>query len=104
MEDMEMLLKELAKIRTDQQALSDLETQCKADIKQLLEDSGLDDYKSEDYGTIRLQKRAQKDYGEELQAMEDELKIRKKLADDLGDYQILGHKESIVYCQPKEMF
>lgn len=99
-----MLLKELAKIKTDQQALSDLESQCKADIKQLLEDSGLDDYKSEDYGTIRLQRRAQKDYGEELQAMEDELKVRKKLADDLGDYEILGHKESIVYCQPKEMF
>lgn len=101
---MEMLLKELAKIKTDQQALSDLESQCKADIKQLLEDSGLDDYKSEDYGTIRLQRRAQKDYGEELQAMEDELKIRKKLADDLGDYEILGHRESIVYCQPRELF
>lgn len=99
-----MLLKELSKIKADQQALSDMESECKADIKQLLEDNGLDDYKSEDYGTIRLQRKAQKQYGEDLQAMEHELKLAKKLADDLGDYNILDHKESIVYCPPKELF
>ncbi len=60
MEDIEMLLKELSKIKADQQALSDLESECKADIKQLLNDNGLDDYKSEDHGTIRLQKKDSK--------------------------------------------
>jgi hypothetical protein len=103
-EDLEMLLKELEKLKADQQALADLEAQCKAEIKSLLEGSGLDDYKSENYGTIRLQRRSQKYYGEEIEAMEDQLKVSKKLADDLGDYQIVGYKESIVYCPPKDIF
>jgi hypothetical protein len=33
-----------------------------------------------------------------------ELKAAKKLADDLGDYQTLGFKESLVYMPPKELF
>lgn len=103
-EDLEMLLKELEKIKANQQALNDLEAQCKADIKNLLEESSLDDYKSERYGTIRLQKRAQKYYGEEIEAMEDQLKTSKKLADDLGDYEVTGYRESIVYCPPKDIF
>lgn len=103
-EDLEMLLKELEKIKADQQALKDLEAECKADIKQLLSDNGLNDYKSELYGSISLQKRAQKYYGEEIEAMEDQLKISKKLADDLGDYEIKGYSETITYRPPKEIF
>ena len=103
-EGLEMLLKELEKIKADQQALKALEEQCKDDIKELLDSTGLEDYKSESYGTIRVQKRAQKYYGEEIEAMEDQLKMSKKLADDLGDFTIQGYKESIVYCPPKDIF
>jgi hypothetical protein len=102
--EIEELLKELSTIKTNLQAMTDLETECKADIQQLLADNGLDSYKSELHGNIRLQNRAQKDYGEEIQAMEDELKIRKKLADDLGDYKVLTQKQSIVYSPPKDLF
>lgn len=103
-EDLEMLLKELEKNKADQQALKDLETEIKADIKQLLNDNDLLDYKSELYGSIAIQKRAQKYYGEEIEVMEDQLKISKKLADDLGDYEIKGYSETITYRPPKEIF
>jgi len=33
-----------------------------------------------------------------------QLKEAKKLADDMGDYQTLGFKESLVYMPPKELF
>ena len=99
-----MLLKELEKIKADQQALSLRETQCKEELKALLDDSGLDDYKSEGYGSIRKQQRAQKYYGEEIETMEDQLKMSKKLADDLGDYEIKSYKESLVYTPPKDIF
>jgi hypothetical protein len=39
-----------------------------------------------------------------IKRMEIELKEAKKLADDLGDYQTLGFKESLVYMPPKELF
>ena len=103
-EGLEMLLKELEKIKADQQALKDLEDQCKSDIKELIDSTGLENYKSESYGTIRVQKRAQKYYGEEIEAMEDQLKMRKKLADDLGVFTFQGYTESIVYCPPKVIF
>jgi CRISPR/Cas system Type II protein with McrA/HNH and RuvC-like nuclease domain len=102
--DLEDLLQELSSIKNNMQALSDLEAKAKAYIQARLEENGLESYKSESYGTIRLQNRAQKDYGEEIQAMEDELKIRKKLADDLGDYKIVTQKQSIVYSPPKDLF
>jgi len=100
----ETLLKELEAIKTNQAALIALEAQCKANIKQLLDDIGIDDYKSDDYGSIRIQQRAQKDYGEEIKVMTDQLKMTKKLAEDLGDYKIVGYKESIVYNLPKDVF
>jgi hypothetical protein len=39
-----------------------------------------------------------------IKRMEIELKAAKKLADDMGDYQTLGFKESLVYMPPKELF
>lgn len=102
-EQLEAFLKELEKIKANQQALADLEAECKADIKQLFNDHGLEEYTG-NYGSVRLQQRAQKYYGEEIEAMEDQLKVSKKLANDLGDYEIKGYTESIVYCPPKEMF
>lgn len=102
-EGLEMLLKELERIKTNQQSLKALEEQCKIDIQELLKNIGLDDYKSEDYGSIRKQRRAQKYYGEEVEAMEDQLKMTKKLADDMGDFIVQGYTESLVYLFPKDI-
>jgi hypothetical protein len=53
---------------------------------------------------VRIQRRADKGYSASIKRMEIELKEAKKLADDMGDYQTLGFKESIVYMPPKELF
>ena len=58
------------------------------------------------YGTIRIQRRSEKDYGEEVKAMEKELKAAKKLKDDLGDFTIVKTTSSLVFTpiSPEELF
>jgi hypothetical protein len=68
-----------------------------------MQEDGLEKEESP-YGTIRIQRRYDKDYGSEIRAMEEELKAAKKLKDDLGDYEILGFKDSLVYTPPKDLF
>ena len=97
------LLKELETIKTNQKALSAREEQCKADIFELMREEGSESYDSP-YGTIRIQRRSEKDYGDEIRSMEVALKEAKKLADDMGDFSILSVKESLVFTLPKEVF
>ena len=80
-----------------------MEQQCREDIFALMQDLGIDQEKS-NYGSFRLQRRAEKDYGEAIKMLERQLKEAKKLADDMGDYQIKGYKESLVYTPPVELF
>jgi hypothetical protein len=102
-EDMLDLLKELESIKTSQKALAKKEEQCKADILELMKEEGSENYDSP-YGTIRLQRRNEKDYGNEIRSMEIALKEAKKLADDMGDFSVLSVKESLVFTFPKEVF
>ncbi len=102
-EELISLLKEMEAIKANQRALSEKEQQCREDIFALMQDLGIDQEKS-DYGNIRLQRRAEKDYGEAIKMLERQLKEAKKLADDMGDYQIKGYKESLVYTPPVELF
>jgi hypothetical protein len=102
-EDLFDLLKELETIKTNQKALAAREETCKADILELVKDEGLENCESP-YGTIRLQRRSEKDYGDEIRSMEIALKQAKKLADDMGDFSILSVKESLVFTLPKEIF
>ncbi len=102
-EDMLDLLKELESIKTSQKALAKKEEQCKADILELMKEEGSENYDSP-YGTIRLQRRNEKDYGNEIRSMEIALKEAKKLADDMGDFSVLSVKESLVFTLPKEVF
>jgi hypothetical protein len=103
MNDIEDLLKELETIKANQKALAEKEALCKADIMEAMQEDGLEKEESP-YGTVRIQRRYEKDYGPEVRAMEEELKASKKIKDDLGDYQLLGFKESLVYTPPKELF
>ena len=102
-EDMLGLLKELETIKTNQKALAVREEACKADILELMKDEGSESCDSP-YGTIRLQRRSEKDYGGEIRSMEIALKEAKKLADDMGDFSILSVKETLVFTLPKEVF
>lgn len=103
MEDLIDLLKELNDIKERQKALSEKEALCKADIMEILKEND-SDREENHYGFVRVQKRYEKDYGPEIRDMEIKLKEAKKLADDMGDYQILGFKESLVYTPPKDLF
>jgi hypothetical protein len=101
--DIEDLLKELEEIKAKQKALAEKEALCKADIMEAMQEDGLEKEESP-YGTVRIQRRYEKDYGPEVRTMEEELKASKKLKDDLGDYTIMGFKDSLVYTPPKDLF
>ena len=103
MEDLQDLLKELETIKANQKALADKEALCKEELLEAMKENGLEKEESP-YGTVRIQRRMEKDYGGEIRTMEMKLKEAKKLADDLGDYEIMGFKESLVYTPPKDLF
>jgi hypothetical protein len=103
MEDFQDLIKELEHIKTAQKALAEKEARCKEDLMAVLKENGIDKEESS-YGTVRIQRRADKEYNVFIKGMETELKAAKKLADDMGDYQTLGFKESLVYTAPKDLF
>lgn len=103
MENFHDLIDELEHIKTAQKILAEKEARCKEELMAVLKENGLDKEESP-YGTVRIQRRAEKDYGGEIRSMEIALKEAKKLADDMGDYQTLGFKESLVYTAPKDLF
>jgi hypothetical protein len=103
MRDIEDLLQELEEIKARQKALAEKEALCKADLMEAMQEDGLEKEESP-YGTVRIQRRYEKDYGPEVRTMEEELKTTKKIKDDLGDYQIMGFKDSLVYTPPKDLF
>jgi len=103
MRDIEDLLQELEEIKARQKALAEKEALCKADLMEAMQEDGLEKEESP-YGTVRIQRRYEKDYGPEVRTMEEELKTAKKIKDDLGDYQIMGFKDSLVYTPPKDLF
>lgn len=102
-DDLQQLLKELESLKASQKALTEKEALCKEELLELMNALGIDKEESP-YGTVRIQRRAEKDYGKDIQQMERTLKEAKKLADDMGDYETLGYKESIVFTFPKDLF
>jgi hypothetical protein len=103
MENIIALVQILERIKESQKALAAEETVCKEKLMEMMKEEGLEKEESA-YGTVRIQRRADKGYSASIKRMEIELKEAKKLADDLGDYQTLGFKESLVYMPPKELF
>lgn len=101
--DLNVLVKQLAEIKAKQKELADKESSLKEQIMELMQQADSDS-ETTDYGTVRLQRRKEKDYGDEIREAEIDLKERKKLADDLGDYTILSIKESLVFNPLKDLF
>ena len=101
--DLNVLVKQLADIKAKQKELAEKESSLKEQIMELMEQA---DSNSEttNYGTVRIQRRQEKDYGDAIREAEIDLKERKKLADDLGDYTIIGSKPSIVFNPPRDLF
>ena len=102
-EELIALLKELEDIKARQKALSEKEAQCREDIFSLMQEQGVEKEET-DYGSVRLQRRYDKDYGQAIKMLERQLKEAKKLAEEMGDYAIVGHKDTLVYIPPKDIF
>lgn len=101
--DFNVLVKQLAEIKAKQKELADKESSLKEQLMELMQQANSDS-ETTDYGTVRLQRRKEKDYGNEIRKAEIDLKERKKLADDLGDYTVIAVKESLVFNPPKDIF
>lgn len=100
--DINHLLQNLETIKQQQKALAEEEAFCKTQLLDIMQEKGIDKEEGA-YGSVRIQRRNEKDYGDEIRAMEEELKNFKKLKDDMGDYEIIGYKDSIVYTLPKDV-
>ena len=103
MEDLLDLIKALEDIKARQKSLAEAEAEIKEQLMEAMLANGLDKEET-DYGAVRIQRRIEKDYGPEVRSMEVALKEAKKLADDMGDYQVMSVKESLVFTPPKTPF
>jgi hypothetical protein len=103
MEELSELIKQLAQVKAKQKALAEKEVFYKEILMNALKESGLEKEETE-YGYVRIQRRSEKDYGEEVSQQEASLKDIKRLKDDIGDFTIVGIKESLVYNLPKDLF
>lgn len=97
------LLKELESIKIKQKLLSEKELECRDEIFTFMQEEGLEKEET-DYGSVRLQRRYEKNYGEAIKMLERQLKEAKKLSEDMGDYEIAGYKDTLVYTPPKQFF
>ena len=97
------LVQKLSILKAQQKALSNDEALLKEELMGMM--SVIDSSSEEtDFGTVRIQRRSEKDYGREISTAEILLKERKKLADDLGDYEVVAIKESLVFTPAKDPF
>ena len=94
------LMHELSLIVAKKKKLEAREKEVKSELMEAMQNQGLENV-AIDEGKAHIQKRTEKDYGDEIRDLEIALKERKKLAEDMGDYTILSQKESIVFSLPK---
>ena len=95
------LMEKLESIKLRQKVLNEEEALYREELYKLMQANGIEK-ETTTHGSVRLQQRANKQYSNIIQLMDQQLKETKKLADDLGDYSILSYKESLVYSLPKE--
>jgi hypothetical protein len=99
MEEINELIEKLATIKAAQKAYAEKETFYKDLLMKFLKEFDLEKEDTE-YGSVRIQRRSEKDYGEEVRKQESSLKELKKLKDDIGDYKIIKTSESLVFNFP----
>lgn len=97
------MIQSLAEIKSLQKTLTNQESLLREGLMGVMTSLGTVS-EITDFGTLRIQQRIEKDYGEEINKAEADLKDRKKLADDLGDYEIVSTKESLVFTPAKDPF
>jgi hypothetical protein len=101
MEEINELIEKLAVIKAAQKVYAEKETFYKDLLLKFLREEGLEKEES-DHGSVRIQRRSEKDYGEEVRRQEASLKQLKKLKDDIGDYEVVKITESLVFNLPNK--
>ena len=101
MKELDELISFLAAIKIQQKALLKSEAETKEAILAIMEADDLEEVNTE-YGTVRIQERKEKEYSLSIQEAEDQLKEDKKLANDLGDYEVVSIKKSLVLTLSKD--
>ena len=99
MDEINELIEKLAVIKAAQKVYAEKETFYKDLLLKFLNEVGLEKEDTE-HGSVRIQRRSEKDYGEEVRKQESSLKELKKLKDDIGDYEIIKTSESLVFNFP----
>lgn len=97
------LIKALEDIKARQATLTRSENEIKEQLMKVMKANNIEKHNT-DYGNVRIQRRYEKDYGDDIRTMEVQLKEAKKLADDMGAVSVLGFKESLVFTPPAVPF
>jgi gamma-glutamylcysteine synthetase len=83
-------------IKRQQKALADREKLLREELLELMLEQGIDNGSCKS-GSVYVQRRQEKDYGDYIRSLEVAYKEAKKLADDLDDYKVLNAKETLVF-------
>lgn len=105
LELLESTAEALATIKQQQKALAEEETALKDTLQTLLANPALKPWRKEpdipsitvSAGNVRIQSRVAKRYNDDIIAMETALKEAKQLANDMGDYHVIGSTDSVVF-------
>jgi predicted ATPase len=100
-EEIYELMQKLATTVAKRKELEAAEKELKEALLETMRNHGLESVSLTE-GKVHLQNRTEKDYGNEIRELEIELKQRKKLADDMGDFTVLSQKQSLVFNLPKD--
>jgi predicted ATPase len=100
-EEIYELMHKLATTVAKKKELEAAEKELKETLLETMRNQGLESVSLTE-GKVHLQPRTEKDYGNEIRELEIELKQRKKLADDMGDFTVLSQKQSLVFNLPKD--
>ena len=102
MDQFSELSEALGEVKRQQKALADREKLLKEELLELMLEQGIDNASCKS-GSVYVQRRQEKDYGDYIRSLEVAYKEAKKLADDLGDYTVIAVKESLVFNHPRDI-
>jgi hypothetical protein len=96
MDQFSELSEALGEIKRQQKALADREKLLREELLELMLEQGIDNGSCKS-GSVHIQRRQEKDYGDYIRSLEVAYKEAKKLADDLGDYTVMQTKATLVF-------
>jgi hypothetical protein len=94
------LTRNLDDLKNRQKNLSEKEAAVKDKILEVMNELG-EEKVDTPYGSISVRKRVEKDYGDDVRKLENEVKKTKKMLNDMGQFEIVSVKESVFFLPLK---